>query len=210
MDVQTLEVLARLQHLQDPYYFTPRALVDAVEDLIGKVRGKNPYSLPSYSELHSPNSDYIASPAPACCVNVLYDIQEPLIFPNEVRIPLSGFAIDGQLLTVLSYGRINEAPWSAHTTDELLTSLARSEQRDPGGLQRLINVLFPNGPSDLSTALIPTPAVTDMIEGWLYYMEAYLTGHPPNAKVLCQCGASLRSTLYLDRFFLLLICIFAG
>ncbi|QRW13137.1 hypothetical protein RhiLY_12136 [Ceratobasidium sp. AG-Ba] len=177
-------------HQLDPYIHTPRPLREAVEELVYQVRGKDPYLSPTLSELHSPNPDYIPPPpSPAPCIMQSFSVQDPFFEPREVYFPKFGCTIDGPILTAMSYGRIASEPWAApHTLDDLAGSVFEAERQDPGGFGLLADTLIPDGGFDFSSYWVPTKAALDLIEGWKWMMEEYVTKRVPRVKSLCQCG----------------------
>ncbi|QRV88276.1 hypothetical protein RhiJN_16294 [Ceratobasidium sp. AG-Ba] len=179
----------------DPYIHTPRSLREAVMDLVAQVRGKDPHSFPTFSELHSPDPDYVSPSrtAPAWHIET-YAPQNPFFERHSRWFNDLGCTIDGPLLTALSYGRVSSRPWEPyHTLDDIAVSVAHAEQQDPGALDPLCDVLFPEGVFNLAAARVPTRAAVDLIEGWLWLMEEHMTGQVPQLKARCRCGGVVRS-----------------
>ncbi|QRV96460.1 Copia-like polyprotein/retrotransposon [Ceratobasidium sp. AG-Ba] len=179
----------------DPYIHTLSLLREAVVDLVAQVRGKDPHSSPTFSELHSPDPDYVSPSrtAPACHIET-YAPQNPFFERHSRWFNDLGCTIDGPLLTALSYGRVSSRPWEPyHTLDDIAVSVAHAEQQDPGALDPLCDVLFPEGVFNLAAARVPTRAAVDLIEGWLWLMEEHMTGQVPQLKARCQCGSVVRS-----------------
>ncbi|QRW07203.1 Retrotransposable element Tf2 protein [Ceratobasidium sp. AG-Ba] len=186
-------------HNLDSYVHTPRPLREAVEDLVYQVRGRDPYSSPSLSELHSPNPDYIPlPPSPPPCVIQSFSVQNPFFAPEEVYFPAFGCTIDGPVLTAMSYGRISSEPWApAHTLDDLAASVADAQRHDPGGFGLLADTLFPDGGFDFSSYRVPTKAALDLIEGWKWMMEEYSTKQVPQVNSICCSSPTEGSRLSL-------------
>ncbi|KAG8697757.1 hypothetical protein FRC09_007655 [Ceratobasidium sp. 395] len=183
-----------IQYL-DPYVHTPRSLRDAVAELVYQVRGRDPYSSPTLSELHSLNPDYVSPPAtpPECAIET-YIPQNPFFESRPRWFAALGCAINGPLLTALSYGRVSSRPWApVHTLNDLALSVAKAEQQDPGGLDQLCGVLFPDGVFEFASARVPTRAALDLVEGWLWMMEEHLTGQVPQLRSRCHCGGVIRT-----------------
>ncbi|KAG9127274.1 hypothetical protein FRC07_015086 [Ceratobasidium sp. 392] len=136
---------------------TPPGLREAAESLRHQIRQKNPYSAPTKSEVHSPNLYYVPElPSPLQCVMQSFDVQNPFFETGELLFPSFSCHIDGLMLTVMSYGQVALAPWEKHhTLDDLAAWVLDAHREDPGGLDILLESLFPGGsllPSGVSNA----------------------------------------------------------
>ncbi|KAG9116804.1 hypothetical protein FRC07_007448, partial [Ceratobasidium sp. 392] len=145
---------------------TPPGLREAAESLRHQIRQKNPYSMPTESEVHSPNPYYVPElPSPPQCVMQSFDVQNPFFETGELLFPSFGCHINGLMLTVMSYEQVALAPWEKHhTLDNLAAWVLDAHREDPGGLDILLESLFPGGVLEFSSARVPTKAANLVVE----------------------------------------------
>jgi hypothetical protein len=135
-------------------------------------------------ESSSPNP----TPPPLPCIFSEYQLSVPLSLEGPYSTPDGTAVVDGGLVSVVSIGRHSVTPWLAIDYASIVQSLEESEAQSTGGLMHLYGTLFPGHLFDPASALMPTQAMMELCHGWLWAMEAFLTGQAPRPKRVCLCG----------------------
>ncbi|KAG8723844.1 hypothetical protein FRC09_001546 [Ceratobasidium sp. 395] len=129
----------------DPYIHTPRALRDAVKDLVYRVRERDPYSSPTLSEIRSPNPGFISPFTPSLLQpQALSPPAHPsTLHPGELCI--RGTEMDPDMSYVVARGRHARAPQEGYTVQEAAIDMYFAERQLLGALKTLAMVFFPGG-----------------------------------------------------------------
>lgn len=97
--------------------------------------------------------------------------------------------MDAEIASVMSYGRFFATPWVANTPADVVACFLESEEAAPFGVRDLWNFLFPDGLSEICTALMPTQALLDLIDGWRYLVRRHWDGS--RMWRCCHCGRAV-------------------
>ncbi|KAG9126001.1 hypothetical protein FRC07_005273 [Ceratobasidium sp. 392] len=151
----------------DAYVYTPAPLWQAAADLVRKVRGKEPFASPTFSELHSPNPSYIPPPPTPP--------SRPLPIPYPPGPTVSAFDrnVNSHLAWILTCGRRRWNPGSIYSLQEAANNVVAADSYAPGLLGRVCKLLFPGGVRAPHEAVdsFGLEAVVDLCAGWFEVMQ---------------------------------------
>ncbi|KAG9121023.1 hypothetical protein FRC07_003193 [Ceratobasidium sp. 392] len=148
--------------LADPYVYTPAPLWQAAANLVRKVRGKEPFSSPSLSELHSPDPSYVPPP-PTPPPRPL-----PIPYPPGPTVSAFDRNVNSHLAWIIARGRRRWCPGSNLSLHEAANSIVAADEYAPGLLGRVCGLLFPGGvrSHDQAVDAFGLEAILNLCAGW--------------------------------------------
>ncbi|KAG9121952.1 hypothetical protein FRC07_001863 [Ceratobasidium sp. 392] len=151
------------------YVYTPAPLWQAAADLVRKVRGKEPFALPSLSETRSPNPSYIPPPVTP---HPLLPQPPPRLLPTPLpphpTIPAYDRNINSHLAWIIARGQRRWCLGSTLSLQEAANSVVVADAYAPSLLGGVCKLLFPGGvrSSDQAVDSFGLEVVLDLCAGW--------------------------------------------